>query len=154
VISPFLHISNVLGFCLFSLYAGNIPSFTEIIEVLTGKKFSLDEILIVGERILTLRHFFNLREGVLPEDFILPDRVKGIPPHDKGPLKGISIDNTALKMGYFSKLNWDIVTGMPSKEILEDLKLNRAWNDLICYPNEIIEDDEIAFNYNGIEEVI
>ncbi len=148
LISPYLHVTNSLGFCMFSLIVGNLPPFSKIITALIGMEYPLNSIFETGERILTLRHLFNLREGVNPQDFVLPDRPRGNPPHFRGPLKGISLDTDAIKRSFFSAMDWEIKTGIPSYKKLEYLGLLNLWNG---FP-ESIEGNMLRFEI--VEETV
>jgi aldehyde:ferredoxin oxidoreductase len=74
-------------------------------------------------RIQTLRHLFNTREGISPQDFVLPERIIGRPPLSDGPLKGVAIDIETLKAEYFREMGWNEETGIPSEEKLRELSL-------------------------------
>ena len=77
--------------------------------------------MAAGLRILTMRHAFNLREGLTPADFSLPPRSIGKPPLKTGPLTNISVPSEALADNYFAALDWDRQTGVPSRRALEQL---------------------------------
>jgi aldehyde:ferredoxin oxidoreductase len=117
------------GMC--ALYTVNTtpPDVAELIAAVTGWDFGWEEALKAGRRVLTLRQAFNAREGVTPDQFNLPKRIKDeLLPISKGaPPK---IDFQALKEGYFRAMGWDLKTGIPSREILDDLGLTELVGDL------------------------
>jgi aldehyde:ferredoxin oxidoreductase len=108
------------GFCSFSAWAGPVP-IVEFIAAATGWDTTAGELLVTGERIQTLRHAFNFREGLLPGDFFLPRRLSE--PIPAGPHKGITHDFDTLTTVYYKAMNWDTETGEPSKQRVEELGL-------------------------------
>ena len=68
-----------------------------------------------------MRHAFNLREGLRPADFTISPRVVGKPPLADGPLKGVEIDTRQLAINFFTHAGWDMETGKPSLESLQQL---------------------------------
>ncbi len=118
------------GMC--ALYTVNTtpPDIAELISAVTGWDFGWDEALKAGRRILTLRQAFNAREGITPDQFDLPERIReeALPVKSGAPPK---IDYRALKAGYFEAMGWDIRTGLPSEKILSELGLEGLTRDLI-----------------------
>jgi len=102
----------------------------EIVEAVTGWKFANEKYLKTGERIQNLRLSFNIREGLKPSDFVLPERVRGNPPLTSGANANITIDIDSLRKDYFKEMNWNLNDGRPSKNKLEELDLNYVINDL------------------------
>ncbi|MDD5094176.1 MAG: aldehyde ferredoxin oxidoreductase C-terminal domain-containing protein, partial [Dehalococcoidia bacterium] len=82
-----------------------------------------EEWLKSGERIQMLRHCFNLREGFTPGDFQLPPRAKGVPPFSYGPLKGVTLDEDAIRRSCLNEMGIDEITGRPSPDKLRELGL-------------------------------
>jgi aldehyde:ferredoxin oxidoreductase len=117
------------GMC--ALYTVNTtpPELAELISDVTGWDFGWDEALKAGRRVLTLRQAFNAREGITPDQFDLPERIKNepLPVKSGAPPK---IDYQTLKAGYFEAMGWDIKTGLPSEKILTDLGLASLTRDL------------------------
>jgi aldehyde:ferredoxin oxidoreductase len=90
----------------------------------TGREFSVAEILEVGARAQTLARLFNLREGFTADDDKLPRRV--MKAFESGPLKGIEITPESFdwaKRRYYELMQWDVDTGVPSNECLRQLCL-------------------------------
>jgi aldehyde:ferredoxin oxidoreductase len=81
-----------------------------------------------GKRIMTLRQAFNVREGITPDKFNLPQRVTV--PQKVGPATGAVIDYAVLKKSFFDAMDWDIRTGKPSKKALADLGLDKLVGNL------------------------
>jgi aldehyde:ferredoxin oxidoreductase len=154
LVSPYLHIANALGFCFFALVTGNMPPLTEIISSVIGENYSLEEVFKTGERILTLRHLFNLREGAFPKDFKLPDRVMGTPPQKIGPLQGVTLDPESMKQGYFSTLDWNIDTGIPSRLKLDQLGLAKIWDNQLEQFFEEVESNQRVIDLQKAKEIV
>ena len=93
----------------------------ELLLAVTGVEYSREDLKAVGARIGCIRQAFNLREGLSPRDFRLPNRVTGHPPFETGPLAGISLDMDILARAHFRRMEWDPETGRPSRELLERL---------------------------------
>jgi len=121
--SIYVQVANGAGACIFGLMVGEYPLF-EWINAATGWKLATQDFVTVGERILTLRHCFNVREGIRPADTRLKNRAVGEPPLQKGPLSGVTIDEQTLGRRYYEKLEWDYETGLPRRERLEKLGLD------------------------------
>jgi aldehyde:ferredoxin oxidoreductase len=111
------------GMC--ALYTVNTtpPNVADLISGVTGWDFGWEEALKAGRRVLTLRQAFNAREGITPDQFELPKRIKEDPlPAKAGAPPKIDFD--ALKKGYYAAMGWDIKTGWPSKQTLTELGLD------------------------------
>ncbi len=115
------------GLCALYAIAFAVP-VAELIAPVTGWDFGWAEGLKAGRRILTLRQAFNAREGLLPDDFKLPERV--MVPASVGPSTGVKIDFDSLKNSYFATMGWDIKTGKPHRQTLIDLGLDELTSDL------------------------
>lgn len=128
--SHYHHACNVFGLCTFPPLID--PSFpvVDLINGATGFGIDLDGFLEIGERANTIRQCFNTREGLKPDDFKLPERLKGNPPLEKGALKDITIDIDTLKKRYFEYMDWDLETGFPSKAKIDLLGLGKLVGDL------------------------
>jgi len=100
----------------------------ELIAPVTGWDFGWAEGLKAGRRILALRQAFAAREGLLPGEFKLPERV--MLPQSVGPAAGAEIDYDSLKSGYFAAMGWDLNSGKPYRQTLIDLGLDELTKDL------------------------
>ncbi len=96
-----------------------------MMEAVTGFEFTPEEVERVGERINNMARLFNAREGMDREDDNLPERILTEP--IKGGVSGgnyISRDDLNFMLDeYYRERGWDIKTGMPTKEKLEELGL-------------------------------
>jgi aldehyde:ferredoxin oxidoreductase len=115
------------GLCALLTVAFAVP-IAELVAPVTGWDFNWEEGLETGRRILTLRQAFNAREGLLPEDFKLPERVRR--PQSVGPAAEANIDYESLKNGYFAAMGWDIETGKPHRQTLVKARLDTLTGDL------------------------
>ena len=96
-----------------------------LMEAVTGFTYTPDDILRVGERINNLAHAFNVREGFTREDDTLPERLL-TEPIKGGASKGHFISRDELDQmldEYYEARGWDVETGAPSREKLEELGL-------------------------------
>lgn len=108
------------GLCYFALLTGTLP-FVEFVSAVTGWEFTVTEAIATGKRIQTLRQAFNVREGLRPGDFQLPQRLLTQPPG--GSRAESSIDTNDLKRSYYEAMGWDAETGRPSDKNLQELGL-------------------------------
>jgi aldehyde:ferredoxin oxidoreductase len=123
------HIVNASGLCYFAVWVYGIKMIPQFMELITAKHFTIDDLLIIGERIANLRMAFNLREGITLSHFKVPGRMIGDPPLQAGPLKGITIDIETLTREYCEAMGWEPKTGKPSQERLEVLELTDILHD-------------------------
>jgi len=122
--SNFNHSLVCAGMCLFVYWAfPNIDPIAEFMGAVTGWDVTNEELLETGERISNLRQAFNIREGLNPLKFKIPDRVLGRPPKKEGPVAGITIDEDTMIREYLTAMDWDLKTAKPSKKKLQELGL-------------------------------
>ncbi len=124
------HAATSAGMCLFGWSVLKPTALTDSLTYTTGHPFSLEDVLKIGARIATLRISFNLREGIRNKDLKIPDRILGIPPLDRGPVAGITIDLETQVRDYLQAMGWDPETGVPTRETLERLGLDFVIPDL------------------------
>ena len=101
---------------------------SSLMEAVTGLESTPKEIERVGERMNNLARLFNAREGMTREDDNLPERIT-TEPIKEGASKGnfISKDDLNLMLDeYYTARGWDIKTGSPTREKLEELGLGYA----------------------------
>jgi aldehyde:ferredoxin oxidoreductase len=112
---------NITGMCNFLQLTTMLDVPMKLMEAVTGWPIGHEERLAASLRSLNIRHAFNLREGIFPKDSVLPNRLKGIPPLAEGPNEGKQLDTDALAHNFYQAMEWDEVTGKPSKVSLERL---------------------------------
>jgi aldehyde:ferredoxin oxidoreductase len=125
-----MHVVNAAGICMFGYLSMDVHSIPEFMTAVTGWDFTLDDCQEVGDRLATLRHAFNLREGHNPLDREVSGRILGKPPLKAGPLKGISVDMETMVKEYLELMDWDPVTTVPSQKRLKELGLDEVAADL------------------------
>ncbi|MBW1789003.1 MAG: aldehyde ferredoxin oxidoreductase family protein [Deltaproteobacteria bacterium] len=121
--SAYYQLLSSAGLC--ALYAIGFPvPVVELMAPVTGWDLGWEEGIRIGKRILTLRQAFNAREGVRPDQFKMPKRL--LEPLTVGPGTGQKVDFETLRKSYFETLGWDAKTGMPGKQALADLGLEKS----------------------------
>ena len=104
-------------------FSGIFP-LLDFINAVVGWDMTIEEAIQTGARIQTLRHMFNIREGVEPaKTHLMPGRMAGTPPKSEGPLKDITIDIDSLAKEYRKAMGWNPDTGHPTEDTLAKLGL-------------------------------
>ncbi len=114
-------VMSASGACMFSMALSTYP-LPELISSVTGWDFKVSELLKTGLRIQTMRHLFNVREGLTVKDFTIPKRFKKA--QKIGPVAGITVDFDSLRRRYFEGMGWDTETGVPTRQTLRELGLD------------------------------
>jgi aldehyde:ferredoxin oxidoreductase len=114
-------ITNMAGFCMLT-DVGMPPGVkAKFLTALSGFDYAGEEERKLGLRSYTIRHAFNLREGINRETNTIAGRLVGKPAAKAGPHEGITIDNEKLADHFFKAMDWDLKTLIPSKAALEKL---------------------------------
>jgi aldehyde:ferredoxin oxidoreductase len=119
----FMQFLNCTGLCMLATECIDAELTLEYMAAASGRNYNFAQMLTDGERVMTLRHLFNLREGQNPLDRRIPGRTIGLPPQESGPLEGITVDIDRMRVDYYRRLGWDLETSMPSTGTLERLGL-------------------------------
>lgn len=114
---------NAAGLCMFGGLSYPVDSLAEQLSAVTGETYDLEKIYEVGMRIYTMRHAFNLREGINPLTRNVPGRMIGDPPLESGNVKGITVDYKTLVTEFLEKIGWDTRTTIPSEATLRKLHM-------------------------------
>jgi aldehyde:ferredoxin oxidoreductase len=122
------------GLCMFGYLSYPVQAIPAQLNAVTGSNYTLDDIYKVGERIFTMRHLFNLREGQNPLMRNIPGRMIGQPPLTAGNVKDVTIDIKTLNNKFMEKIGWDIHTTVPTEERLNELDMAFAVNDREAWP--------------------
>ena len=125
-----MQVVNASGICQFAYYSYPLTAWPEFLQAVTGMEYDVKEFERTGERILNLRHAFNLREGLNPREFMFPGRALGKPPLKEGNTRGITVDLDTQVAEYFQALDWDRETSYPSFRRLQELGLDFVIEDL------------------------
>lgn len=119
--------AEALGFCAFtctSAMAVLEGEMAELYSLAVGRAVDADEILRVGERVLTLEKCFNVREGADRRLDDLPWRIMN-EPLPSGQVTSQRWLNEMLDR-YYALHGWDVATSWPTPETLEQLGLAEA----------------------------
>ncbi|MDP8201580.1 MAG: aldehyde ferredoxin oxidoreductase family protein [Candidatus Tenebribacter burtonii] len=105
--------------CRFLQFAMSISTFAEMIEVVTGIKYTDDELLEVGKRIYTLERKFNSEAGFTRKDDMLPPRFM-----EEELIEGSSRNRVVhldkMLDEYYAVRGWD-ENGVPTEETKKKL---------------------------------
>jgi aldehyde:ferredoxin oxidoreductase len=118
-------IINGAGLCNFGFYFGPVLPLVEWLNATTGWNKSFDDYLLIGQRIKTVRHAFNIREGVDVANLRMPERARGNPPLSHGPnaYSANVLQWDEAKKDYYRAMGWDEATAVPLRETLRKLQL-------------------------------
>jgi aldehyde:ferredoxin oxidoreductase len=125
--SFYMQLLNGSGICMFGALTADFP-IVEYLNAATGWNLTPEDYFKTGERILSLRKAFSVREGVSPADQKLNDRAWGNPPLSKGPLRGVVIDHEDLRREFFRAVGWDPATGGPTGEKMRELGIDTLYS--------------------------
>ncbi len=109
-----------LGICLFTSFALSPEDYRDLLAAATGFDYTLEEMMLCGERIWNLERVFNLRAGLNPKDDTLPRRLLE-EPMPEGPNKGQIVRLNEMLAEYYKVRGWE--EGLPTKEKLKELGL-------------------------------
>ncbi len=110
-----------IGMCLFSSFALGAPQYNALLNAATGSKNSVDQMLVIGERIWNMERQFNLKSGLTAADDTLPPRLL-TEPIQEGPNKGNVVRLSELLPAYYKVRGWS-EGGVPTPEKLAELGL-------------------------------
>jgi aldehyde:ferredoxin oxidoreductase len=116
-----VEVVNAAGLCLFGYLSYPFQAVLDQLSAATGDAWDLQRILAAGTRIFTMRHAFNLREGINPLERNMPGRIVGEPPLREGNVKDITVDYRTLAREFLERLGWDLRTTVPSEKSLNEL---------------------------------
>ncbi len=120
----FMCVYDSVGLCKFSRGFYLIAKLPEVIEAITGMKFTEDELLKIGERIHNMKGAFNYSEGVTRKDWLLPPRILQ-DPIPEGVSKGskISVEEMNTMLDDYMKARGWTQDGQPAPEKLRELDI-------------------------------
>jgi aldehyde:ferredoxin oxidoreductase len=125
-----MEVVNAAGLCMFGYVSYPIESLPEQLSAATGQVYDLEKLYEVGMRIFTMRHAFNLREGLNPLKRNVPNRLIGEPPLTEGNVKDVTVDYKTLNREFLEYVDWDTKTTVPSENSLKKLGLGNLVPDL------------------------
>jgi len=101
----------------------------QVLSAVTGLELKAEDALLIGERIVNVERAFNVREGITRKDDNLPERFTK-EPMPSGPSKGHVCNLEPMLDDYYKLRGWDVTTGMPTREKLEELGLKEVADEL------------------------
>ena len=118
-----------LGVCMFGFVS--IDTTVKAYMALTGWPLTIDEALLIGERIANMQRVFNVRHGFKPEmDLDVSPRLLEPPPDGGAKGKTVAPHLKDMVQEYNRLMDWDWETGKPSRSKLEQLGLDDVVQDL------------------------
>ena len=125
---------DALGVCRFQWIELDIDLnfYARWYSAATGVETTLDELLKRSEGVYNLTRAFSVREGLTRQEDIPPPRTFDDPVRT-GPTKGNVLTRDAynkLLDLYYSKRGWDLKTGIPTRQRLEELGLKDVADEL------------------------
>ena len=124
-----MDVSQAAGLCMFGYLSFPFHALHDQLAAVTGWEFNDQEIFKLGERIFTMRHLFNLREGHNPLTREVPGRMIGDPPLTEGNVKDVTLDLKTLVNELLGAFDWDQSTSIPSDARLQELGMDFAIQD-------------------------
>ena len=116
-------VTNSLIICIFATYT---PSeIAQFYSLVTGISTSPQDLLNIGERIITLKRLINLNLGFTAKDDTLPPLL--LRPLD-GPTRGMVPNLSRQLKDYYRYRNWDQKSGHPSAAALKKVELEELDN--------------------------
>ncbi|MEA2069773.1 MAG: aldehyde ferredoxin oxidoreductase family protein [Asgard group archaeon] len=118
-VQDFRSVYNGLIMCHFA-----IPPFkwtVKALEYATGEQRTIDDVILIGERITNLKRIINKNMGLTREDYKLPKRITE--PLTEGNAKGKTPDLEEQLKGYFDYRKWDPTTAEPLSGTIKKLGL-------------------------------
>jgi aldehyde:ferredoxin oxidoreductase len=100
----------------------------KLVQVVTGWDATIDELMTLGERRLSMMRVFNAREGISRNQDQLPAKFYH-KPLKGGPTDGWKIHQSEFEAAleeYYRQCGWDIESGTPMRATLERLGLDWA----------------------------
>ncbi len=124
-------IINGTGLCNFSFMGPYVPIVPWVNNV-TGWNKTFEDYLEIGKRIKTVRHAFNIREGIDVANIRMPDRARGNSILKDGPnaYSANVLKWDDAKADYYIAMGWDVDSAKPLAETLKNLGLDFVYKDL------------------------
>jgi len=104
--------------CKFGSFALDEEFYSRFLTCVTGERFTVSDLHLVGERIYNLEREFNVKAGFDREDDQLPKRFEQ--PLEEGASSGNVFDMEGMLDEYYDVMGWD-ERGRPKEETLKRL---------------------------------
>jgi Aldehyde:ferredoxin oxidoreductase len=119
-------ITDGVGGCLYGeMFGTHHWNPAKYMNAAAGWDYSNQQYMDIGKRIQTTRQLFNAKHGIDIPSVKLPERMEGKPALTEGPLKGKTLSNEENIAEYWRIYGWDNATGIPKKETLTELGLDK-----------------------------
>jgi aldehyde:ferredoxin oxidoreductase len=106
--------------CKFLLFGGlGIPTLTEWYRHITGRPMDVEQFMLTGERIFTLKRLYNLECGAGRDDDILPRRILTLPKTGEGHTPNLP-PLERMRDEYYRFRGWT-EAGAPTRQKLDEL---------------------------------
>ena len=125
-----MEVLNAAGLCMLGYLSYPFQAIPAQLAATTGWEFDMDSIVETGLRIFTMRHAFNVREGINPLARNMPGRIVGDPPLSEGNVKNISVDLKTMSQEYLKFIGWDVDSTIPGDESLRKLGMEFLIDDM------------------------
>ena len=124
------NVFDALPLCKFMPFCDMISGheIVNLVNAIMGTEFTRDDLVAIGERLVTLKRAFNMRCGLTPADDRLPKRLVTPAPDGEGKHGAVPID--IMLREFYDAAGWDQETGKPTKEKLAALGLDEVAKDL------------------------
>ncbi|MCJ7647823.1 MAG: hypothetical protein MUP85_04360, partial [Candidatus Lokiarchaeota archaeon] len=119
---------NALGICKQTMTSGSqivdglLEKLLDVLYYLTGIKFTLKNLMKIGERLFNLKRLYNTKCGITRNDDKLPPRLMF--PLEKGLTKNKVVTIDLMLEEYYNFRGWD-ENGIPTSKKLSELGINQ-----------------------------
>ncbi|MCX6082437.1 MAG: aldehyde ferredoxin oxidoreductase family protein [Chloroflexi bacterium] len=116
----FRTVNNSLVLCMFA----NVPAETmlNLVNSACGYAWTLDDLMLCGERSWNLKRMINIRLGLTRSNDILPKPL--LRAYSDGGSAGYIIPFDDMMLAYYEARDWNPETGVPNSKKLDELGLN------------------------------
>ena len=125
-----VEVCNAAGLCMFGYLSYPIQAIPDQLTAVTGWVYDLEDVYKTGLRVYTMRHAFNLREGINPLTRNMPGRIVGKPPLREGNVKDVTVDYKTLCREFLEFIGWNTETTVPTEESLRKLGMDFLVDDM------------------------
>ena len=118
--------------CIFPQQVMSNETIAELLNAATGCNWSAGDLYAIGERGSNIERAFNVREGVRRSWDTLPHRLLAESVRS-GPNMGQVVELDTLLNDFYGLCSWDIETGIPTPDKLNELGLQKIGKDMESY---------------------
>jgi len=122
--NTFCQAYNSAGLCFWFNVLLGTETVSQYMTAVTGHPYDVALMTEAGERISNIRQAFNVREGINSVERKVNGRIVGTPPQTEGPAAGLTVNMDERVSEYLAAMDWDLNTGKPSRQKLEQLGMD------------------------------